>query len=189
MAHAALAEKMGVNPKNILVCEDGDRVELTSNGKNTLAGKAAMGDRSRDNRSGKDGKSGTHSIAKKGSVPAGYVYVHGTLADIGRGLLEDRRILGREGVVVIIATVDLERRRITGGPEVVSKGWVYEPEAGDLLDDAADIAFDSLKASLEKDVKDPHDLEQAMRRAVGKLVSDRTARRPMLMPLVTVSRN
>ncbi len=156
VAHAALAEKMGVDPKHILVCEDGDRVELTKTG-----------------------------IERQGSVPAGYVYLHGTLSDIGRGLLEDRRVLGNEGVVVITATVDLDQRRIVGGPEVVSRGWVYEPEAGDLLDDAADAAYDALRKVLKDEDAGLGDMEQGMRRAVGKLVSDRTGRRPILMPLVT----
>jgi ribonuclease J len=159
VAHAKLAETMGVDPKDILVCGDGDRVELTDKG-----------------------------IKRSGSVPAGYVYVHGSLDDIGRGLLEDRRTLGREGVVVITASVDIDKGQILAGPEVLSRGWVYEPDAGELLDDVADIAKDALLEALDKrggkKEVDAYFLEQAMRRSVGKLVSDRTRRRPILLPAV-----
>ena len=70
------------------------------------------------------------------AVPAGYMYVDGIVGDIGHGVLRDRRVLAEEGVVVVIVTVDTQTGEIVTGPEIVTRGWVYAPEAEDLLEDA-----------------------------------------------------
>ena len=73
-------------------------------------------------------------------MPAGYLYVDGIVGDVGHGVLRDRRVLAEEGVVVVIVA----RRRTTAatvvtGPEVITRGWVYAPEAEDLLDECRQV--------------------------------------------------
>ena len=70
------------------------------------------------------------------AVPAGYTYVDGIVGDIGHGVLRDRRALAEEGVVVVIVTIDARTGEVVTGPEIVTRGWVYAPEAEDLLEDA-----------------------------------------------------
>ena len=91
------------------MCEDGDVVELTDDGAEVV-----------------------------GRVPAGYLYVDGIVGDVGQGVLRDRQALAAEGVVVVVVAVDIESGKVITGPEIITRGWVYAPEAEDLLDEACD---------------------------------------------------
>ena len=70
------------------------------------------------------------------------MYVDGIVGDIGHGVLRDRRVLAEEGVVVVIVTIDTQTGEIVTGPEIVTRGWVYAPEAEDLLEDAKQVVRD-----------------------------------------------
>jgi ribonuclease J len=117
-------------------------------------------------------------------VPAGYLYVDGIVGDVGQGVLRDRQKLAEEGVVVVVVTVDVQTGKVLVGPEIITRGWVYAPEAEDLLDEACDTVADAVEASLAKGVRDVEALERDVRRAAGKFVSERTKRRPMIVPVV-----
>ena len=154
VAHARLAALMGTPEDHIVLAEDGDRLVLDDEG-----------------------------LRPVGRVPSEYVYVHGTVGDIGHGVLRDRRILADDGVVAAIVCVDRAERRVVSGPEIVTRGWIYEPEAGDLLVELAG----RVRASVDKALADGADvagLERAVRRASGGFVSDTTRRRPMIVPVV-----
>ncbi len=152
--HVELARHMGVDPARILLAEDGDVVRLA------------------------DG-----SIDFVGEVPAGYLYVDGIVGDVGRGVLRDRRVLSEEGVIVLVVTVDMSAGKVVTGPEIITRGWVYAPEAEKLLDEARLTVLDAVEdagaggADLEA-------LRRRARGALGKFVSERTRRRPMIVPLV-----
>ncbi len=154
-AHAHLAEIMGVPRSNVLVCEDGDVVEL-----------------------------GDAGAAMAGRVPAGYLYVDGIVGDVGQGVLRDRRVLAEEGVVVVIVAVDTESGEVITGPEVITRGWVYAPEAEDLIDEACEAVAVAVQRAFASGTRDIEGLEKAVRRAAGKFVSDRTKRKPMIVPVV-----
>ncbi len=154
-AHAELARLMGVAESNILLCEDGDRVALTDEG-----------------------------LVRDGEVPAHYLYVDGIVGDVGHGVLRDRRVLAEEGVVVVIATVDHDAAELVLPPEVITKGWIYAEEAEDLLDELRTTVADQVLRALEKGDHDVERLQRVLRKAAGKFVSDRTKRRPMIVPVV-----
>ena len=99
-------------------------------------------------------------------------------------MLRDRRVLAEEGVVVVIATVDSETGEVINGPEIITRGWVYAPEADDLLDEAEDKVRDTLERAVRDGVRDIESLEREVRRATGKFVNERTKRRPMIVPVV-----
>ena len=100
-------------------------------------------------------------------------------------MLRDRRVLAEEGVVVVIVTVDGQSGDIVTGPEIITRGWVYAPEAEDLLDDAADAVRKGIKDAVKKDGNvDYETLQRHVRKAAGKFVSDKTKRRPMIVPVV-----
>ena len=153
--HADLARSMGVPADQVLLCEDGDAVVLDRSG-----------------------------IRRDGTVPAGHLYVDGTVGDVGHGVLRDRRLLAEEGVVMVVATVDLQRCALTGTPQIETKGWVHAPEAESLLDDAAAAVADALKAAMAEGAHDVEVLTRHARRALGRLVNERTRRRPMIIPVV-----
>jgi ribonuclease J len=155
-SHARLARMMGVPDERVLVCEDGDQLLLTDNG-----------------------------VTRGQKVPAGFLYVDGIVGDVGQGVLRDRRVLAEEGVVVVVVTVDAQSGAIITGPEVITRGWVYAPEAEDLLDECADEVRKAVQAAFDGDTPvDIETLQRHVRKAAGKFVSDRTRRRPMIVPVV-----
>ena len=126
----------------------------------------------------------TQDLRPVGRVPSGYLYVDGIVGDVGQGVLRDRQKLAEEGVVVVVVTVDIQTGKVLVGPEIITRGWVYAPEAEDLLDEACDTVADAVESSLGKGVRDVEALERDVRRAAGKFVSERTKRRPMIVPVV-----
>jgi ribonuclease J len=153
--HAQLARSMGVPENQVLLCEDGDAVRLDRTG-----------------------------LHRDGTVPAGYLYVDGTVGDVGHGVLRDRRQLAEEGVVMVVATVDLQRKVLTGAPQIATKGWVHAPEAEELLGDASSAVAEALIEAMNEGAHDVEVLTRHARRALGRLVNERTRRRPMIVPVV-----
>lgn len=158
VAHAAIAGEMGLPEDRVLVCEDGDQLELTDDG-----------------------------LERTGHVPAGYLYVDGIVGDVGHGVLRDRRVLADEGVVVVIVGVDVESRTIFTGPEVITRGWVHASEAESLLQEAADKVREAVLEALEDHATDIETLQRRVRKAAGRFVNQRTRRRPMIVPVVMES--
>lgn len=153
VAHAKIARQMGIAQEKVWVCEDGHQLELTDDG-----------------------------LKAVGKVPAGYLYVDGTIGDVGQGVLRDRKVLAEEGVVVVIVTVDVETGAVLNRPEIVTRGWIYEKEAEGLL---AECANEVEKAVAEvKDATDIEAVQRAARRAAGRFVNRETKRKPMIVPVV-----
>jgi ribonuclease J len=155
VANARLGHTMGIGRDHVLLCEDGDVLELSDDG-----------------------------LQAVGRVPAGYLYVDGIVGDVGQGVLRDRRVLAEEGVVVVVVTVDTQTGKVLLGPEIITRGWVYAPEAEDLLDEACDAVAGAVERALAEGVRDIEALERDVRRAAGKFVNERTRRRPMIVPVV-----
>jgi len=155
VSHARLGRRMGVADDHVLICEDGDHLRLDDKG-----------------------------LHRAGRVPAGFLYVDGIIGDVGAGVLRDRRVLAEEGVVVVIVAVDVETGAIITGPEIITRGWVYAPEAEDLLDQCAEKVRDAVKEAFNHDATDIESLQRHVRRAAGKFVNEQTRRRPMIVPVV-----
>jgi ribonuclease J len=154
--HARLAESVGVPSERVLVCEDGDAVTL--------------------------GPSGAE--VERMAVPAGYLYVDGIVGDVGHGVLRDRRNLAEEGVVVVIVTVDAKTGEVVTGPEIVTRGWVYAPEAEELIEEAKAAVLESLRSAAAEGATDLDSLRRHTRRALGRFINERTRRRPAVIPVV-----
>ena len=123
-------------------------------------------------------------LAPVARIPAGYLYVDGIVGDVGQGVLRDRKVLAEEGVVVVIVTVDVATGKVLTGPEIITRGWVYAPEAEDLLDEACEVVAAAVEKALAEGVRSPEALEKDVRRAAGRFVNERTKRRPMIVPVV-----
>jgi len=156
VAHAKLGRMMGVVDDHVVICEDGDEVELDNRG----------------------------MIVRRRAVPAGYLYVDGIIGDVGAGVLRDRRVLAEEGVVVVVVAIDSQTGAVITGPEIITRGWVYAPEAEDLLDACAQAVRDAIKDATQNDAIDIENLQRVVRRAAGRFVNAQTKRRPMIVPVV-----
>jgi ribonuclease J len=156
VAHARIAEAMGIHDERVRVCEDGDQLVL-------------------------DDRDLTRFPE---AVPAGYLYVDGIIGDVGAGVLRDRRVLAEEGVVVVIVAVDVRSGAIITGPEIITRGWVHAPEAEDLLDQCAEAVRDAVKDTFAHGAVDIETLQRKVRRAAGRFVNEQTRRRPMIVPVV-----
>jgi len=153
--HTRLATAMGVAEDKVLLAEDGDVIELNDNG-----------------------------VEFAGEIPAGYLYVDGIVGDVGRGVLRDRRVLAEEGVVIVVVTVDAKSGEVLTGPEIITKGWVFAPEAEELLGEARAAVLASLEEAADSGGTDYETLRRHVRSALGKFVNERTRRRPMIVPIV-----
>ena len=117
-----------------------------------------------------------------GKVQAGYVYVDGlSVGDITESSLKDRRILGDEGIISVFVVVDSTTGKIVGGPYIQSRGSGIDDSAFASVLPKIDEA---LAKSAQDGIADTHQLQQLVRRTVGKWVSDSYRRRPMILPVV-----
>ena len=117
-----------------------------------------------------------------GYVPVGYVYVDGSsVGNVTETLLKDRRVLGEEGFISIFAAVDLIESKVVAGPEIHARGLGLDDAE---FDPALDQVRNALEEALRDGVVDVHDLQQRVRRTVGKWVSTRHRRKPMIVPVV-----
>jgi ribonuclease J len=154
--HVRLAASMGIAGDRVLLCEDGDAVRLDSSG-----------------------------LHRDGTVPGGYLFVDGSsVGDIGHGVLRDRMVLSEEGVVMAVATVDLKRGEVVGVPQIVTRGWAYDHDTEALLDEARVQVTKALEQSLSSGSHDHETLNRVARKALGRLVGDRTRQRPMIVPVI-----
>ncbi|MDP1877527.1 MAG: ribonuclease J [Actinomycetota bacterium] len=122
------------------------------------------------------------SAAITGYVPVGFVYVDGLgVGDVTETSLKDRRVLGEEGFISVFVVVDIVDAAVVGGPEIHVRGFGAEEELiGPLMDQVSQV----LKHALADGVDDTHELQQRIRRAVGKWVNSTHRRRPMIIPVV-----
>lgn len=155
-AHKELAEFMGIAPQNIFVSENGKVLEIDDKG-----------------------------ARFSGSVPAGKVLVDGSgVGDVGNIVLRDRKHLSEDGLVTVVATVDMVGGLVFAGPDVVSRGFVYVRESEELLDGIRRVAAAAIdKAFLKKGI-DYTELKNEVRDAVSKYIFAKTKRRPMILPII-----
>jgi len=117
-----------------------------------------------------------------GKVPCGYVFVDGTsVGDITESSLKDRRVLGEEGFISVIVVIDSVTGKVAGGPEIHARGFV---ESDDIFDEIKQPIIDALDAAVREGVTDSYQLQQTMRRIIGRWVSNKHRRRPMIIPVV-----
>ncbi len=117
-----------------------------------------------------------------GYLPVGFVYVDGSsVGNVTENLLKDRRVLGEEGFITIFAAVDLIESKVVAGPEIHARGL-------GLKDESFGVAIDQVRTVLEEalisGVTDVHELQQRVRRQVGKWVNTNHKRRPMIVPVI-----
>jgi ribonuclease J len=117
-----------------------------------------------------------------GQVPCGYVYVDGSsVGAITEADLKDRRILGEEGFISIIVVVDAASGKVVAGPEIHARGFA---QSDSVFDQVKPRIIDAIRDAVTTGAVDNHQLQQVVRRVVGRWVSESYRRRPMIIPLV-----
>ena len=156
MQHKELAEYMGMDPANIFVCDIGQVLELD-----------------RD------------SCKRAGTVPSGRMLVDGYgVGDVGNIVLRDRRHLAQDGLIVVVATVDIDEATIISGPDIISRGFVYVRECEELMDEVREIVRRELSDALESGVTEWTQMKTGVKDALSKYLYSKTKRKPMILPVI-----
>ena len=155
-AQAKIAQELGIDKDNIFLINSGDVLELDENGARV-----------------------------NGRVHVGDVMVDGLgVGDVGNIVLRDRHILAEEGIIIVVLTLDGGSGQVLAGPDIVSRGFVYVRDAGDLMDDAQTVLNNTMDHLMDKGVTDWGKIKQEIKDALGGFVWKETKRRPMIIPII-----
>lgn len=155
MKHAFLARAMGIEDKNIYISEIGETVELTDS-----------------------------YIKKAGNIPAGDVYVDGLgVGDVGNVVLNDRKRLSQDGIIIVVATIDAHDGYVVSGPDIVSRGFVYVKDNEDLMNAARDLACRVIDEQYDNRYHDWNSVKTKLRDEISHLMYEKTKRSPMILPI------
>ena len=156
-ANRQLALEMGMAERDIFVSDIGKVLEITATGARFV-----------------------------GNVPAGKILVSGNgVGEVGNIVLRDRRHLSQDGLIVVVAGVDLHARMLVSGPDVVSRGFVYVREAEELMDEIREVALESIDHYLDHSrMVDRVALKTKLKEDVSKYLYAKTKRRPMVLPII-----
>jgi len=154
--HAQLAESMGIPKENIFIADNGLQVEVSENG-----------------------------LKVADAIPAGQIFVDGSgVGDVGNVVLKDRKRLAEDGLVVVTTAVDMYTGDIVSGPEILTRGFVYVKESEELIDDACEVARDTIEKCLSKRVNDMTAVKNKVRDEVSHFMYERTKRSPMILSVI-----
>ncbi len=156
LKHAQLAESMGIPKKNIIIADNGVQIEVSSS-----------------------------QIKKSATVPAGKVFVDGSgVGDVGSVVLRDRKHLAEDGIIIVVVSIDGTTGEIISGPDVVSRGFVFVKESGDLISEANATAYNAIMKCQERTYNDWGAIKARVRDDVSRLMYERTRRSPMILPII-----
>jgi ribonuclease J len=158
LAHADLAKAVGVADENIFTLDNGQQLEMSDKGVKV-------------------------SDAK---IPTGYVFVDGLgVGDVGEVVLRDRQVMSKDGMFVIIMTIDKRTGKLNSPPDIISRGFIYMKGSEDLLKEVKH----EVRKVVETKSKNPSEpnwafIRSEVRDAIGEFLFQRTERRPMILPVI-----
>ena len=123
-----------------------------------------------------------------GHFEAGDIYIDGSgIGDIGNVVLRDRHVLSEEGLVVVVATIDMKKREVLAGPDLLSRGFIYMRESGELINKGRQRVYRTIKRTLKNEKITENMLKEAITADLQGFLYDQTERQPMILPmLITV---
>ena len=156
ITHARTAMDCGVPEENCFIMDNGDVLALTS-----------------------------ETAEVTGKVPSGSVYIDGSgIGDIGNIVLRDRRILSEEGLVIVVVSINMKDFKIAAGPDIISRGFVYMRESGDLISEAQNLIHKHLEKIMERKTSQWSEIKNEISDTLGPFLYERTKRRPMILPII-----
>ena len=158
-ANAEVAEEIGIPRENIILKENGDVAEFIKG----------------------------HLTDNKEHIDVDQILIDGkSQGDIGDLVLKDREMLGENGIVIISCTLDKQTKDILGGPEILTRGFVYVKESQDLLEQTKLLAKESIEANIEKHTKrvDYAKIKNEVRDHLGKFFYQETGSKPMIITVI-----
>ena len=155
--HCQLAQQMGMDRNHVAIADNGNVIEMTAK---------------------------TLKIAS--SVPAGEVYVDGSgVGDVGAVVMRDRKRLAEDGMVVVVLPVSSYDGGLLCEPEIITRGFIYVKESGDLMKELQNVAMDAADSIYRKHSRDEGELRGVVKSAVSNYLYKNTRRSPMVIPVVT----
>ena len=147
---------MGHDRRNIIIGENGRVIELTA----------------------KSAKLGA-------TVPSGRVLVDGMgVGDVGTVVLRDRKLLADEGMVVVVMTLSAENAQLISGPDIISRGFVYEKENDKLIDELRRVAMESIAYCEDNGITDWASIKSRVKSGLSGYLFKKTRRSPMILPII-----
>jgi ribonuclease J len=154
--HADTGKSLGIPPENIFILENGGRLEFNE-------GRARRID----------------------SVPAGMFLVDaGAVADTPESVMRERQQLSEEGMFIVVARINAQTGAPLGPPDVISRGFVTPQGANGLVDDSVEVVNRTLQRTANQRITDWGELKNAIRRDLSGFLSQRTRKRPLILPLI-----
>lgn len=154
--HAGLGVAMGIKQENIYIGNIGDRIELSDD-----------------------------SMKLIDKVPAGEIYVDGIgVGDVGNIVLNDRKHLSEDGIIIVVATIDSTSGNVVSGPDIVSRGFVYVKENESLMNSARDLACRVIDESYDNRYHDWNSVKTRLRDELSHMMYEKTKRSPMILPIL-----
>lgn len=154
--HAKLAQEMGMDPRRIVVSDISRVIELTRN-----------------------------SCKLAGTVPAGKMLVDGLgVGDVGSVVLRDRKHLAQDGMIVVVVNLSSEDGAIISGPDIITRGFVYVKESGDLMEELKEIATEAVEDCISQHVTDWATIKASIKSSLSNYLYKHTKRNPMILPVI-----
>ncbi|MBP2629172.1 MAG: Ribocuclease [Firmicutes bacterium] len=160
MAHGKIAEELGIPKENIFIGGNGQVFEFMKES-GGIIGKLA------------------------GTVPAGKIFVDGLgVGDVGNIVIRDRSKLSQDGVLIVVVTIDKESGSVAAGPDLVSRGFVYVRESGQLMAEAKQKVRQALAHCETDQITEWAIIKDSVRDVLSKFIYERTGRRPIILPII-----
>ncbi|WEV54892.1 ribonuclease J [Leuconostocaceae bacterium ESL0723] len=154
--HAGLAHELGVPTDHTFILQNGDVLALDGEGSRVA-----------------------------GHFPAEDTYIDGSgIGDIGSVVLHDRQKLSQDGLVIVTATINMDHKEILSGPDILSRGFVYMRESGELINDGRRVVFSTIRRVMNSKKASESDIRQAIIDDLSRYLFDETARKPMILPML-----
>ena len=156
-AGSQLGRIMGINPKNIVIGENGKVIEITKK-----------------------------SIKCEASVPAGAVLVDGSgVGEVGSVVMRDRHRLAEDGMVVVVMPFSSNDHKILADPEIVTRGFIYVKEAEELIEELKRVTLESVAACEAQHINDFTGIKSKVKNNISGYLYKTTRRSPMILPVIT----